>query len=924
MTQTQQHCSTPDHLLTFLRGQLSSQEESELQIHLNDCVLCRERLENAAADADAWNEAKQFFGNGALHGSFDDSNNGHEEATQGSQRIRQVLDALGPTDDPESLGRIGGYEVTGVVGAGGMGVVLKAHDRSLDRVVAVKVMSPHLASSGSARKRFAREAKAAAAVLHPNVIAIHSVASEDANPFLVMPYVRGASLQKRIDSQGPLPLKDTLRIAAQIAAGLAAAHEQGLVHRDIKPANILLEEGVERVTITDFGLARAVDDASMTCSGVIAGTPQYMSPEQTRGEPIDARSDLFSLGSVLYAMCAGRSPFRAETTYGVLHRIASVNPTPVCDVNSDVPEWLGHIIERLMAKRSVDRFESAAQVAELLEGCLAHVQQPSAIPLPAGVQALAAQSQQRSSEIPKPNRLKAIYQRIPPFAKYTVAAAFAFSLIFAGILIVLELDKGTLTIESQIDDVPIRIMQGDDVATTMTLTKGETSVQIASGTYVVEIDGEFQGIEVQDGNVTLRRRGENIVRILQTIDESNDPQTDSALVTENVRHLMEHIANPAMDELLNAMTAKPAAKRDWETIKSKALTISEVGNLLIQRGGHDQLEWMTFSESLRDNGKLLFEAANSRDAAISKTSLAAISESCTNCHRLFRNPPNASVIPIGALEKVEDRRKSSNSSPSHFTQRTLSDDSKRVQQITVDGESAVSQELVLTVEATKHNEQPTLAEAAAQFNQQSAEDRRKLFDPPIPDLTEEQLREGFRQAAIKYRLDGESDIAATLDKIVETGSMPSGVSSNLVASAFESKDVNGDVETKQIVPGLIVTRVDSSHRLVLLQSLSLRYRKDGESSKDYGDAGKNALSAADDSLVWGTRMVVQTDEERTASDQRIDHMTNSFREFKLQGGTPKADDPNPAEKAVPPSLEPSVIHADVTRLADQIAKEYGD
>ncbi|MEZ6092313.1 MAG: serine/threonine-protein kinase, partial [Pirellulaceae bacterium] len=363
MTQTQQHCSTPEHLLTFLQGQLSSQEESELQLHLNDCVSCRERLEHAAADANAWNEAKQFFGNGGLHGLTDDSTGDHEEATQGSQRIRQVLDALGPTDDPESLGRIGGYEVTGVVGAGGMGVVLKAHDRSLDRIVAIKVMSPHLASSGSARKRFAREAKAAAAVLHPNVIAIHGVANEDANPYLVMPYVRGASLQKRIDSQGPLPLKDTLRIGAQIAAGLAAAHEQGLVHRDIKPANILLEEGVERVTITDFGLARAVDDASMTCSGVIAGTPQYMSPEQARGEPIDARSDLFSLGSVMYAMCAGRSPFRAETTYGVLHRIANDNPTPVREVSSDVPEWLGRIIARLMAKHPEDRFESAAQVA---------------------------------------------------------------------------------------------------------------------------------------------------------------------------------------------------------------------------------------------------------------------------------------------------------------------------------------------------------------------------------------------------------------------------------------------------------------------------------------------------------------------------------------------------------------------------------
>ncbi len=354
-----------------------------------------------------------------------------------------------------------------------MGVVLKAHDRSLDRIVAIKVMSPHLASNGSARKRFAREAKAAAAVLHPNVIAIHSVASEDANPYLVMPFVRGTSLQKRIDSQGPLPLKDTLRIGSQIAAGLAAAHEQGLVHRDIKPANILLEEGVERVTITDFGLARAIDDASMTCSGVIAGTPQYMSPEQTRGEPIDARSDLFSFGSVLYAMCTGRSPFRAETTYGVLHRIANDKPTPVCEVNSDVPAWLGHVIDRLMAKRPEDRFETAAQVSELLEGCLAHVQQPVATRLPQAVSALAPKMIRR-----------------PLIGKFIAAAAFAFVFLFAGVMIVLELNKGTLAIQSDVDDVQVRITRGDEVVDQMKITKGGKSVRVAAGQYTVEIVGE--------------------------------------------------------------------------------------------------------------------------------------------------------------------------------------------------------------------------------------------------------------------------------------------------------------------------------------------------------------------------------------------------------------------------------------------------
>jgi hypothetical protein len=285
------------------------------------------------------------------------------------------------------LGRLGGYEISGVVGTGGMGVVLKASDPSLDRVVAIKVLAPHLASSGAARKRFAREARAAAAVLHPNVIAIHSVFTDDKGlPYLVMPYVRGMSLQRRLDREGPLSLHEVLRIGAQIAAGLAAAHAQGLVHRDIKPANILLEDGIERVTITDFGLARAVDDATITHSGMIAGTPQYMSPEQARGEAVDPRSDLFSLGSVLYAICTGRPPFRAETSYGVMRRITDDEPKPIRELNPDIPEWLCQIISKLMSKRAADRYESAAEVAELLEQCLAHVQQPAVARLPASLQ----------------------------------------------------------------------------------------------------------------------------------------------------------------------------------------------------------------------------------------------------------------------------------------------------------------------------------------------------------------------------------------------------------------------------------------------------------------------------------------------------------------------------------------------------------
>jgi hypothetical protein len=200
-----------------------------------------------------------------------------------------------------------------------------------------------------------------------------------------MSYVAGSSLQERLDSEGPLDIKETLRIGMQTASGLAAAHAQGLVHRDVKPANILLENSVGRVWLTDFGLARAVDDASLTQSGVIAGTPQYMAPEQAQGHAVDHRADLFSLGSTLYAMCTARAPFRAETAMAVLRRVCDDKPRPVRTLNLDVPAWLAGIVDKLHAKKPADRFQTAAEVADLLEKCLAHVQQPDTNPLPKGL-----------------------------------------------------------------------------------------------------------------------------------------------------------------------------------------------------------------------------------------------------------------------------------------------------------------------------------------------------------------------------------------------------------------------------------------------------------------------------------------------------------------------------------------------------------
>ena len=280
------------------------------------------------------------------------------------------------------LGRIGSYEVLGVLGRGGMGVVFKAFDAPLNRFVAIKMLLPHLAASGAARKRFAREGQAVAAVVDDHVMAIHCVDEWQGVPYLVMTYARGVSLQKRLSDNGPLEVREILRIGMQAAKGLAAAHAQGIVHRDIKPANIFLDQNVERVQLMDFGLARAVDDASLTRSGTLAGTPQYMSPEQARAETVDHRSDLFSLGSVIYAMCTGHAPFRAESSYSVLRLITDKDPRPIRQINSDIPEWLCTIISKLMAKQANDRFGSAQEVAQLLEDCLAHVQQPTVKGLP--------------------------------------------------------------------------------------------------------------------------------------------------------------------------------------------------------------------------------------------------------------------------------------------------------------------------------------------------------------------------------------------------------------------------------------------------------------------------------------------------------------------------------------------------------------
>jgi len=360
-----------EFLARFLRGELSDVEIRDLETHLSACSTCRSRLEESTAPANEWL---------ALRDSLSDKQS--SDVTSGQEDSASLQRLLGPTDDPRMMGRIGTYEIVGLLGRGGMGVVFKALDPSLNRYVAIKMLAPMLIPSVIFKQRFLREAQSAAAVVHDNVVGIHAISEWQGNPYLVMTFVRGQSLQSRLHHRGHLSLREVLRIGLQISAGLEAAHAQGLIHRDIKPANIMLESEVDRVMITDFGIAKAIDDLRLTGTNTLLGTPEYMSPEQARDEQLDYRTDLFSLGCVLYEACSGRSPFRSSTPYGAIRKVIDVDPPSVRSLVSELPEWFEEIVRRLLSKDKSSRFQSAAEVAALLKQCLAHVEQPQLVPFP--------------------------------------------------------------------------------------------------------------------------------------------------------------------------------------------------------------------------------------------------------------------------------------------------------------------------------------------------------------------------------------------------------------------------------------------------------------------------------------------------------------------------------------------------------------
>jgi serine/threonine protein kinase len=275
---------------------------------------------------------------------------------------------LDPPKRERDAGTFRGWPVLGLIGAGGMALVLRGIDERLKRDVAIKVVRPEYAGNRQVIGRFAREARLTAQVRHENVVVVYSVVDNDPTPYLIIEYLQGGTLQNRL-RRDRLPEAECLDLTLQIAAGLQAAHAVGLLHRDIKPSNIGFRNSFGPAVLMDFGLARTLSDTDpITEHGSLVGTPGYMSPEQVQMQPLDVRSDLFSVGAMLYQMATGRMPFPGDTAATICHAVVHTNPPPAHSICPDVSPGLSKIIERLLHKDPQRRFASAHELSLAIKG----------------------------------------------------------------------------------------------------------------------------------------------------------------------------------------------------------------------------------------------------------------------------------------------------------------------------------------------------------------------------------------------------------------------------------------------------------------------------------------------------------------------------------------------------------------------------
>ena len=388
-------CADSAKFRALINGSLSNRDEAELARHLDECESCRAKLDAHHSSNDFSDKiglrlsthqeipkslqeklkeldsermvVQSEFLSDSLLGSKPPGRSQSKGSSRSYADVAPWLADPAPHDEPGTIGRVSEFQLLAFLGRGGMGVVFRARDTTLDRMVALKIMSPSLLADEDAGARFLREAKSAAAIKHPNVVTIHSIHDSAELPFLVMEFIEGESLQQRLRRLRRQNSTELADIARQVASGLAAAHTAGVVHRDVKPANILMEADRGRIVVSDFGLARATDSATLTSDGTIAGTLTFLAPERVDGLPADHRSDLFSLGSVLYTAASGEVPFDGDAVATTLHRISRVDIVPLPQLVPDAPGWLVQLVGWLHQRRPEDRPRNADEVVAFVD-----------------------------------------------------------------------------------------------------------------------------------------------------------------------------------------------------------------------------------------------------------------------------------------------------------------------------------------------------------------------------------------------------------------------------------------------------------------------------------------------------------------------------------------------------------------------------
>jgi eukaryotic-like serine/threonine-protein kinase len=473
-------CPSQDDLLAFHLGNLPETQLDALGDHLETCLDCQGRVQKLDGASDPVL---------AVLGGTGDSTT---TICSGQQETEGFPDLLAAPTGPDEIGRFGEYRVRRLLGRGGMGFVFAAEDTRLGREVALKVMRPGLAAEPEARQRFLREARAMASLgASPHIVPIYHVDENKGVPFLAMELLQGEPLDRWLAQHGRLDAAEIIRIGQGIAEGLAVAHARGLVHRDIKPANLWVQSPGDTLKVLDFGLARpAAPDVTLTRTGVIAGTPAYLSPEQAQDQDLDARADLFSLGCVLYEMCARRLPFEGRTAFALMTAVTTLEPTHLHKLRPDLPRPLVDLVMQLLAKHPAERPPSAQAVIDRL----------AAIDL-------TPPSSRRSRR-----RLVA-----------GLLAAVAAVVLLAGTVIQIRTSKGLVEIRT--DDPKIKVMvEQDGELITILDPESKQKIELRAGEYQVKMLPDNPDFKLSTSSFTLRRGVTEVltVRRLDNIPKAAD------------------------------------------------------------------------------------------------------------------------------------------------------------------------------------------------------------------------------------------------------------------------------------------------------------------------------------------------------------------------------------------------------------------